>query len=337
MKTAKPGSSMSSTLHSAAAAPAALSAFLRGAERRAAVFAELQCGDIATAERALAAAMRAFRNHASAVPMVEWPQRFWTLLTATPGLRQPGQEKGWPSGLESLAGLDPADRRALLLRLAAGLEEEPAAAAAGMDAAGYRAALAAACPRDAQGDPDAAAWRVLAEAVQQQLRNLPPERLARLARLREAAIEGTRQALRVEDDSRAPVDPPPRSTQRLRRHWRWAGMAAAVLAVAFALAATWYWPARSGGGDMASPWADPQIEVEALPESAPAARLTEAQALLLHPDLELLLDPEEPALARDVAFLAWYSAAVEVRPEAIAEPSDAVDVSGPEELASAPP
>ncbi len=334
MKTAKPGSSMSSTLHSAAAAPAALSAFLRGTERRAAVFAELQCGDIATAERALAAAMRAFRNHASVAPMVEWPQRFWTLLTATPGLRQTGQEKGWPSGLESLAGLDPADRRALLLRLAAGLEEEPAAVAAGMDAAGYRAALAAACPRDTQGDPDAAAWRALAEAVQQQLRNLPPERLVRLARLREAAIEGTRQAQAV-DDLRAPAVRPLSSTPH--RHWRRAGMAAAAVAVALALAATWYWPARSGGDDTAGPGADPQIDVEALPESAPAARLTEAQALLLHPDLELLLDPEEPALARDVAFLAWYSAAAEVRPEAIAEPSNAVDVSGPEELASATP
>lgn len=334
MKTGKPGSSMSSTLHSAAAAPAALSAFLRGTERRAAVFAELQCGDIATAEGALAAAMRAFRNHASSLPMAEWPQRFWTLLTATPGLRQPGQETSWPSGLESLSGLEPWARRALLLRLAAGLEEQPAAAAAGMDAAGYRAALAAACPRDAHGDPDAAAWRVLAEAVQQQLRNLPPERLARLARLREAAIEGTRQASRVEDDPRAPAVRPPRSTPH--RHWRRAGMAAAAVAVTLALAATWYWPAGSGGDDTPRPWADPQIEVEALPESVPAARLTDAQALLLHPDLELLLDPEEPALAGDADFLAWYSAATEVRPEAIAEPSDAVDVSGPEELASAP-
>jgi hypothetical protein len=335
MKTDKPGSSMSSTLHSATAAPAALSAFLRGIERRAAVFAELQCGDIVIGERALAAAMRAFRNHASAAPMVEWPQRFWTLLTATPGLRQPGQENGWPSGLEALAGLDPADRRALLLRLAAGLEEEPAAAAAGMDAAGYRAALAAACPRDLHGDPDAAAWRVLAEAVQQKLRNLPPDQLARLTRLREAAIEGTRQAPRVEDDPRARPVPTPRSTPR--RHWRWAGMAAVAVALALALAATWYWPSGSGDDDRSNPWADPQIEIESLPESEPAARLTDAQALLLHPDRELLLDPEEPALSSDAAFLAWYSAATEVRPEAIAEPSDVVDVSSPEELASAPP
>ncbi len=331
---------MSSTLHSAAAAPAALSAFLRGTERRAAVFAELQCGDIATADKALAAAMRAFRNHASDLPMADWPRRFWSLLTATPGLRQPVQGNAWPSGLESLAALNPVDRRALLLRLAAGLEEEPAAMASGLDAAGYRAALAAACPRDPLGDPDAAAWRALAEAVQQQVRNLPPERLARLARLREEAIEGARHSQleteAVAQDSglpRATAQPSPGSNGQRR----WGAIAPAVVVVVLAFAATWYWPARSDDDDMANPWADPHVQVDPLPESAPAVRLTAAQALLLHPDRELLLDPEEQALARDAAFLAWYAAASEVRPEAIAEPSDAMDVSVEQEAARASP
>ncbi|MET0580418.1 MAG: hypothetical protein ABWZ08_00420, partial [Pseudoxanthomonas sp.] len=71
---------MSSNLNDAASVPAALSAFLRGVERRGALFAELQCGDREAGDTALAAAMRAFRNHAGTLPMADWPRRFWTLL-----------------------------------------------------------------------------------------------------------------------------------------------------------------------------------------------------------------------------------------------------------------
>lgn len=317
---------MSATLQATAAAPAALSAFLRGVERRAAVFADLQCGERATAERALAAAMRAFRNHALALPMADWPQRFWTLLAATPGLRQAaaGAGAGWPVGMEALVVLDPAPRLALLLRLAAGLEEEAAAAAGGLDPASYREALAAACPRDAGGEPDPVAWRALAEAIQQQVRGLPPERLAGLARLREAAIEGPRPAQAATREAVVQSLHSDRSTPRPPA-WRWRALAAVIAALALALLVARYWPERVDGGDVAAPWGDPEVVVEALPGAPPAARYTDAQALLLHPDLELLLDPEERTVVRDADFLAWYLASTEVRPEAIDEPSDAVE------------
>ena len=61
-------------------AAGALSAFLRGVERRALVVAELQCGDAARAEQTLVAVMRAFAAVASDLPMAQWPTRFWTLL-----------------------------------------------------------------------------------------------------------------------------------------------------------------------------------------------------------------------------------------------------------------
>lgn len=51
--------------------PAALAAFLRGCERRGAVFAELQCGDPDRGDVALAAALRAFRGNAAALPMAD--------------------------------------------------------------------------------------------------------------------------------------------------------------------------------------------------------------------------------------------------------------------------
>ena len=173
--------------------PAALAAFLRGCERRGAVFAELQCGDPDRGDVALAAALRAFRGNAAALPMADWPVRFWSLLSAAPPLRTAAPDARWPGALSALAAAAPLDRAALLLRLAGGLQEADAADALGLDGAAYRDALARACPRDALGHPDAAAWRAVAEAIQTQLRELPPDRLAKLARLREDALAGTRR------------------------------------------------------------------------------------------------------------------------------------------------
>lgn len=100
--------------------PAALSAFLRGAERRAFVFLWLQGGDAAAAERALAAAIRAFPGPAAAMPMAEWPLRFWKLLAALPVQAGAGS---WPPGSEALATMPASARQALLLRQVAGLDE----------------------------------------------------------------------------------------------------------------------------------------------------------------------------------------------------------------------
>ena len=83
--------------------PAALAAFLRGCERRGAVFAELQCGDTDRGDVALAAALRAFRGNAAALPMADWPVRFWSLLSAAPPLRTAAPDPRWPGALSALA------------------------------------------------------------------------------------------------------------------------------------------------------------------------------------------------------------------------------------------
>jgi len=51
----------------------ATTAFVRGIERRATLFAELQCGDAQRGDGAVAATVRAFVGSAAAAPMPTWP------------------------------------------------------------------------------------------------------------------------------------------------------------------------------------------------------------------------------------------------------------------------
>ena len=303
---------MPSTLNDAAAVPAALSAFLRGVERRGALFGELQSGDRDVGDSALAAAMRAFRNHAAALPMAEWSLRFWTLLVAAPPLRRDAATAQWSPDMQALVALESLPRQALLLRLVAGLPEADAAGVLGLTPVAYQQALAVACPRDVQGQADALAWRTLAEAIQQQLRDLPPERLARLARLREAAITGSRiDTVAAKTVAKAAPD----QVRPSRRRWPWIVLVLALCALA--LAATWWWPhwqvsrrldgAPAPGAMRVEDAVD--IRSEALPAQPPAAMFDADTALVTHPDFDLVLDEQDEAIARDADFYAWYGAA----------------------------
>ena len=294
-------------------APAALAAFLRGCERRGAVFAELQCGDADRGDMALAAALRAFRGKAAALPMADWPVRFWALLAATPQLRVDGPAAHWPDAFSALARPATADRAALLLRLAGGLQEAEAADVLGLDGAAYRDALARACPRDSLGHPDAGAWRALAEAIQQHLRELSDDRLAGLARLREDALAGTRLPP-------AEAKTPAAAVARVPRRWPWI-LVSLVLLLAAAGAALWWWRGSALLPSSALPAAIPTDEdgVSALPpdpvitsaelppDGSPAVR-AEAVAPAAHPDFALIADADDEARAREADFLAWYVA-----------------------------
>ena len=303
---------MPDTLNDATAVPAALSAFLRGVERRGALFGELQSGDRDVGDSSLAAAMRAFRNHAAALPMAEWSLRFWTLLAAAPPLRRDAATAKWSPDMQALVALESLPRQALLLRLVAGLAEPDAAGVLGLTPAAYQQALAVACPRDVEGQADALAWRTLAEAIQQQLRDLPPERLARLARLREAAITGSRIDTAA---AKTVAKAAPDQVRPSRRRWPWIVLVLALCALA--LAATWWWPhwqvSRRLDGTPA-PGAmrvedAVDIRSEALPAQPPAAMFDADMALVTHPDFDLVLDEQDEAIARDADFYAWYGAA----------------------------
>jgi hypothetical protein len=333
-------------LNTPADVPAALSAFLRGVERRGIVLAELQCGRRETGEIAMAAALRAFGQYASEQPMAEWPRGFWSLLASAPPLRQAHPEARWPQEMDWLADLSDSDRLALLLRLAAGLDEDDAAAVMGVNQVGYRGALTRACPRDEAGQPDAAAWRALAEAIQQHLRALSPERLAHLSRLREALApdvpEPTPAPVSVAPEpvrkpSPSPAPRRPRSAAARRPFpWRQVLIAAAVLLVLAAIAGGWWYlhqgrlaaPATvgaQGGGDGAQPLRDEaQVQVEPLSRDDEAdKRFSQAEAVLTHPDFDALMDPQGLALAQRAGFLAWYAAAPQDRQREAAEAMNA--------------
>ncbi|MCC4621032.1 hypothetical protein LL965_13380 [Xanthomonas cassavae CFBP 4642] len=303
--------------------PAALSAFLRGVERRGLVLAQLQGGDGAAAERALAAALRAFSSQAAGRPMAGWPMRFWSLLAAAPPLRRDPMPGTWLPPFTALGRMQTSDRLALLLRIVAGLEEDAASEVQGVAVADYRQALARACPRDAAGNPDAQAWRVLAEAAQQELRDLNPSQLSRLSQLRDAALAGMPlQPATPAEPSPSPVRQRP-ARVRSRRQWQWprvdrrqAGIALGVLALAMVVAVlAWWWTHRrpvlppepvsqAPAGVLHVTDAAPVL-VEELPAAdlpdQPAAPALDArdQTMLADPDLEL---------ARSADFYAWYAA-----------------------------
>ena len=291
--------------------PAALVAFLRGAERRAFVFLWLQGGDVAAAERALAAAIRAFPGPAERMPMAEWPTRFWKLLLALP--LDPGQGD-WPSGVAFLRPMRPPVRRALLLRQVAGLDEATAAAVLGTQMADYQQALAEACPRDAAGAPDAAGWRHQAEAIAQAGRELDPGQQQRLLQLRESALAGRAMPAPppppprpAPATGRPPARRPARSGHRRRGGW----LVAVVVAVLLAVGGAWYaWPPASPlpavDADGAAPVDDLRVHdneplvVEPLPDAEPPATPPDWPAALADP-------VQDPVLA-ELALLSWYAA-----------------------------
>ena len=292
-------------------AAGALSAFLRGVERRALVVAELQTGDGARAEQALVAVMRAFAAVASDLPMAQWPPRFWALLAARQALRDTPTGR-WQGPLAHLGNLEPLIRLALLLRIGAGLDEDTAARLLDTDVDGYQEALAAACPRDRQGNPDAQAWRGLAEQVQQQIRGLPAQRLKELqqpvAAGRKDDAPKTWRAPAAEP--RTPSAPPRRRSSQQRR---WRGPAILLGTVLVLLLAGLGWRAWQGRVPDA-PAVVPEgavgeagpVTVEALEGDAPKVAAAAADPMATE-DAAMLADRDSPLLA-DADLHAWSAA-----------------------------
>ena len=281
-------------------APAALAAFLRGIERRGVVFAELMCGDPVAAEQAFAVALRQFRGQALSQAFAHWPRLFWRTLLASPVLRAGAAAPRWPPALAALGETGAGPRAALLLRLVAGLTDPEAAAVLGVAPATYRLALRRALPHRADGSADPEAWRQLGRHVQDAVRGLPAERLAHLARLREAAVQGRRPEL-IGPLPVAPAAAAPAAPHRLLRRVLWAGVAACALALVATFLLPAGLPARGEG--------DPRVSMRVLPAAdAPAARYDAAFGLRTERDFELLAAAPAPPPQDEMAFYAWYAA-----------------------------
>ncbi len=180
--------SSSNTLDSATAATAVVASFLRGIERRAAMLAELQCGNPDQGDRALAAAIEAFTDIASGTPTEDWPLLFWTTLLQSPSLNAEPLAPFWHGDFAPLARLDFGTRAVLLLRVVVGMDDTQAAIVFGVEPAEYRQALQRALPQRADGSLDGEAWLALNDEARFVMKQLPPERVAAIARLRDAAI-----------------------------------------------------------------------------------------------------------------------------------------------------
>ncbi|WP_058833494.1 hypothetical protein [Luteimonas abyssi] len=293
----------------------ALSAFLRGVERRAALFAQLQVGDIEAGDAALHTAMVGFRDAAARTPFPDWPRRFWSQLLSAPQLREPMQRPGWSGDFDVLGTIGTGPRAALLLRLVANIAESDAAGVLGVSRETYRLALRRALPRLPDGQPDETRFRALADAVQLALRDTAPERLAELARLRDAALRGRIHTPRRREQ---PAARQTAESVQARPRWLWPALAAVVLATLAALAWTFV------SDDFVDLDGEPYgIRIDRLPDSGTGGHVGTDAAIITHPDFALLLSDDAEGAARDPAFHAWLTAQLErgdleadiVRPE----------------------
>ncbi len=277
-------------------APAALAAFMRGVERRGAVLAELQCGDADTGDAALALAMRQFRGEAGTLPMGQWPRRFWVRLLAQPGLRRHAAVAIELDAADRLAQLGSGPRAALLLRLAAGLEEADAAAVLGVAEPSYRLALQRALPHHRDGRADPQTWQHLGEQVHRRIKTLPPPRLARLGRAREAALTG----------APAPAGDASPDVATDRPRWLLPLLWALLALCAMAFAATFWLPtgALLGGPGPGRG----QVWQRTLPAEDVASRYGTDAGLVAHRDFGLLADPAGLAAAEQLGFHSWLAA-----------------------------
>lgn len=290
----------------------ALSAFLRGIERRAFVFAQVQCGRDDDAEAALGRSMRAFRKLSALSPLSSWPAGFWALLLAQDELSE------GDSGVPELSALSSGPRAALLLRLVAGLDFAHAAQVLGVSEDTYRFALQRALQQMGTAGVSYAQLGALRERLHRQVKTLPDARIAALSELRGRVLQG-------EPDPPPPAPLPP---SRLLPRVLWALLA--LLALVFA--ATFWTPAPTlaPGSTEGLPLERAAIPV---PGSTDSDRVT-------HPDYAQLAAPEDEGLAADLALLSWVASgeAVLPTPEAAADApaATASGTAGPDTGKAAP-
>lgn len=252
----------------------ALSAFLRGIERRAFVLAQAQCGNTAMARIALAATTAQFTATASAHPLSAWPRHFWSLLLAQPELLTHAPLQG------PLKMLTPGPRAVLLLRLVADVDIAGVAQILKVRESASRIALSRALSQlHANG--------VSAHELQQM----------------QSALQASVRANHAKQEGVSLPEPMPPlfSTSRITaKKMNWLGAAWVLLALLLlALAATFIWPLPSRLKSN---------EVRELPPLLTQSPAYDDATLVMHPDYALLSAPDEQKLAHELPLLSWLAA-----------------------------
>jgi DNA-directed RNA polymerase specialized sigma24 family protein len=266
-------------------AEAAITAFLRGIERRAWVFARAQCGDEDLAVQAVAAALAEFRRSCVEKPLASWPRDFWTVLLAQPVLLR-GQSLLLPE-------LSVGPRAALLLRLVAGLDMGHAAQVLGVSEAAYRAALNHALQQLQAAGKDQLALEALRERLQQEIK------LAAVPTLPLLVTDDAQAELDSDDAAAQLLSTSTSADEEVRSRWQ-LSLKIALGLLLLTLLVSFFWTPWHG----LAPGESEPLPPEAIDTLAPA----DASATVTHPDFALLAAPADETVARDMAFYSWLAA-----------------------------
>ena len=267
-----------------------MQAFRRGIDRRAYVLARAQCGDSDLLQSALSAVDSAFNAEYAELPISQWPIRFWTLLLSRKELAQ-GMSP-WPA----LASISHGPRAALLLRLVAGLDFSHAAQVLNISETTYRFALERGLEQLHAAGFHFEELERLRDSFFEEVKQLPTE----LIQTRERPAGVITPSLLV-----AELEPEIKKTGP----WPWL-----VLLMAIVLGGLlWWWTTQSSDVVAAKP-----------------VSLTEVQAAVIHPDYDVIANPDIQAQAEDLAFLSWIAAGA---PEENFEVLKSGEISKPQDSA----
>lgn len=281
---------MNSSPINSAASSSAMQAFRRGIDRRAYVLARAQCGDSDLLQSALSAVDSAFNAEYAELPISQWPIRFWTLLLSRKELAQ-GMSP-WPA----LASISHGPRAALLLRLVAGLDFSHAAQVLNISETTYRFALERGLEQLHAAGFNFEELERLRDSFFEEVKQLPTE----LIQTRERPAVAIAPSLLF-----AEREPEIKKTGP----WPWL-----VLLMAIVLGGLLWW------------WSTQSSDVVA----AKAVSLTEVQAAVIHPDYDVIANPDIQAQAEDLAFLSWIAAGA---PEENFEVLKSGEISKPQDTA----
>jgi hypothetical protein len=274
-----------------------MQSFRRGIDRRAYVLARAQCGDTELVYQALSAVDQKFHEETMALPIAQWPIRFWTLLLSRKELTQGSSP--WPA----LASISHGSRAALLLRLVGGLDFVHAAQVLGISEDTYRFALQRGLEQLQQNGHSMAELEQLRDDFFDEVKQLSHEQLT--ANIQEANRQSDallHAEVKNQTESDRDFDAPEGMPERLmklakkpaRRRWPWV-----LLAVIVAAAAA-YGIYR---------YQKQQRELEAL---AIQARATEADRaagdLLMHADYAAIAAGDDVKFAEEMNFYSWLAA-----------------------------